>query len=167
MTPDELSGAVAALADKTLSTNAAAYELSTGLMPFSKRNRTLHERQIALLEGIQSLACPVRIFPPEDPVEYEAPGGWVAIESGGWELPIDVSAASLMDEFLNLGNWYLTASAENLSTGQLPDTYRCQVSEVQSFMARNQLWLLLDAFHDCTYWRIFIEPEFAPRSATA
>ena len=36
-----------------------------------------------------------------------------------------------------------------------------RVSEVHAFMARHGMWLLLDAFHDCSEWRVFLRSDLS------
>jgi hypothetical protein len=162
MTPGELRDVVASVADTTLSPSRSAYELSGGPIPLTRRDRTLGARQTRVLHAIQSLDELAFLAPPESPESWEAPGSWIEAGPGTWQLPVDVAANLLLSSFLHTGNWYLYLGPNAVPPSELPDTYKVQVSDVEAFMQQHELWLLLDAFHDCSEWRVFLRPDLVP-----
>jgi hypothetical protein len=83
---------------------------------------------------------------PEDIPELNAV---VSIEPHVWRLPVGAPGRGLL-KWLYLGNWQLYVRDEPLAV--LPDLCRSTSAEVEAFIARSGVTVVIDSFHDDMSW---------------
>lgn len=73
------------------------------------------------------------------------------IRPGVWRVPRGATGNDLLSS-LYMGNWQLYVAEEALPT--LPDLCRASRSEIESFVRRSGVSLVIDSFHDNTSWSV-------------
>ena len=143
------------------------YELRGGFLPFSRRSRSLDERQRRVLAAIRELGWPVFLCISESPPLEELPGSWGHAARETWAVPRDVDSSLLMDSFLYVGNWRLYAALEAVDPTALPDLFGGSLSDAFSIVEGSGIPALVDAFHDNSEWRVLLQPAATARRTAA
>jgi hypothetical protein len=168
MTFEQLHHLVEAASDQRLSPAYPIYELRAGFLPFSRRSRSLAERQQRVFGALRQLVgWPAFLHISESPLDMELPGSWGHAARDTWSVPRDVESAQLLGSLLTPGSWKLYLSPEGLDPSSLPDLFRGSLPEAYATVEGIGVPALLDAFHGNTEWRILLQPAAAAKRAAA
>jgi hypothetical protein len=167
VTFEQLHHVVEAASDQRLSSAYPVYELRSGLLPFSRRSRSLAERQHRVFGALRQLGWPVCLRISESPRDAELPGKWSRAARDTWTVPREIESARLLASFLTPGGWQLYLSYEAVDPSSLPDLFRGSFAEAYAAVEGLGVPALLDAFHDNSEWRILLQPAAAARRAAA
>lgn len=167
MTFDQLHHVVEAAADRRLSAVYPIYELSPGLLPFSRRRRTLAERQHRVFGALRQLGWPVFLCTTEPPPDRELTGAWGLAARDTWTVPRDVDSARILGSLLRSGAWQLYLALEAVDPSALPDLFRASFPDAFAGVESLGVPALIDAFPDNTEWRVLLQPAAIARRAAA
>ena len=167
MTFEQLHHLVEAACDQRLTPAYPVYELRAGLLPFSKRSRSLAERQERVFTALRQLGWPVFLRISESPPDMELPGGWGHAARDTWSVPREVESAHLLGSLLTPGGWQLYLSLEAVDPSSLPDLFRGSFPEAYTTVEAMGVPALLDSFHDNSEWRVLLQPAAAAKKAAA
>ena len=167
MTIEALHQLLQTVADRRLSRAFPLYELSGGFLPFTRRWRTLSQRQVRFFEALVALPWDVYLNAPEHPMGFDAPGTWRESGEGAWHLPMDVPADRLLAEFLHAGGWSLYLGHAPVAPASLPDLYAADPAVIFGTLATRGIYALLAASHGNREWRGALQPAVVPGLAAA
>lgn len=167
MTFDQLHHVVEAAADRRLSALHPIYELSPGLLPFSRRRRSLAERQHRVFGALRQLGWPVFLYSTESPPDWEVRGAWGLAARDTWSVPRDVESTLLLGSLLSFGVWKLYLALEAVDPSVLPDLFRGSFPDAYAAVESHGVPALLDAWYDNTEWRVLLQPAAIARRAAA
>lgn len=158
MTFEQLVEVVQSVADERFSASLAAFELRTSINPFSKRSRTLNERQVKVLAALREDGWPVFLCISEAPPIGVLPGAWAECGRGTWQVPHEVESTGLLESFLYIGNWHLYVALEPVDPRILPDLFETPPELAFATLQAARVRAYVDAFHDSTEWRVLLLP---------
>ena len=108
-----------------------------------------------LLEEICRDARPF-VHYEESPSETTGLEGTVEAAPGIWRLPSRAPGAILL-KWLYLGNWQLYVRTAPLP--ELPDLCRSKDSEVEAFLFKSGVTVVVDSFHDDVSWVVGVSHD--------
>jgi hypothetical protein len=163
----ELHHVVEAASDRRLSTRYPVYELHPGFLPFSRRSRSLLQRQERVFAALRQLGWPVFLRVAEIPTGAEQPAGWSLVARDTWAVPREVGSAQLLDAQLRAGDWQLYLSEEAVDPSTLPHLFRDPIAEAFTVVEAVGVPALLDSANGNTEWRVLLQPAVEEKRAAA
>ena len=167
MTFEQLHHLVEIASDRRLSAVYPVYELRAGFLPFSRRTRSLAERQRQVLSSVRQLSWPVYIRTSERPPAWHLPGVWAHAARETWAIPREVASERLLETLLLAGGWELYLSPEPVDPTAIPDLFDASLPEAFATVEAMGIPVLVDAFHENTEWRVLLQPAAAEVRAVA
>ncbi len=164
MTFEQLHHLVEMVSDRRLSPVYPVYELRTGFLPFSRRTRSLAERQLQVFQALRRLDWPMFVARTAMPA---VTGAWAHAVRETWAIPREVESADLLSKQLAAGRWKLYLSLEPIDRTAIPDLFEGSLAEAFATVEAVGIPVLVDAFRDNTEWRVLLQPAAAAVRAVA
>lgn len=167
MTFEQLHHLVESAADARLSATHPVYELRGGFLPFSKRSRSLRQRQIRVLAAVRQLGWPAFLRIAKTPREGRLPDSWGHAARDTWGVPREVESPRLLESILAPGSWHVYLALEAVDPTVLPDLFRGSLVEAFSVVEGMGIPVLIDASSGNSEWRVLLQPAAVARRAAA
>jgi hypothetical protein len=167
LTFEQLHHVVESASDRRLSRAYPIYELHSGLLPISRRSRTLAERQHRVFGALRQLGWPAYLRFSETPPKEQLPRSWGHAARETWAIPREFDTERLLRSLLTPGGWQLYLAAEPLDPAHLPDLYGRSFEDAFAKVEGQGIPAFVDAFPGNTTWRILLQPAAAAKKVAA
>jgi hypothetical protein len=164
VTFEQLTHLVEVAADRRLSRQYPIYELRSGFLPFSRRTRSLAERQLQVFQALRRLGWPVFVARTSVPA---VTGFWAHAVRETWALPREQESADLLGAQLAPGGWKAYLSLEPVDRTAIPDLFKSSFAQAFEIIEALGIPVLVDAFPHNTEWRVLLQPAAAELRAVA
>ena len=168
MTLEPLHAVLASVADARPGGAIPIYELRSGLFFFSRRSRTLADRQARAFAALRDVGWPVFVTGDlDDPRELATGGSWVKSAADTWLLPPEAKGGVLLARWLHVGGYRVYLAREPIDPGALPDLFRAPPADALASAMEHGVAALLDSFLDDWEWRILVQPSVVAEAMAA
>jgi hypothetical protein len=164
VTLEQLRHLVELAADRRLSPLYPIYELHAGRLPFSRRTRSLAERQLQVFQALRRLGWPVFVARTTVPA---VTGAWAHAVRETWALPRELESAELLGSQLAAGGWKAYLALEPVDRTAIPDLFTGSFAEAFETVEALGIPVLIDASADNTGWRVLLQPAATEVRAVA
>ncbi|HEY8122195.1 MAG TPA: hypothetical protein VII78_12820 [Myxococcota bacterium] len=159
MSLERLHALLASVADARAGGPAPIYELRPGAFFFSRRSRTLPDRQARAFQALRDLDWPLFVAGDlADPREL-APGAiWVRAAARTWLLPREAPTAALLQRWLRAGDYRAYLAREPADPRGLPELFRAAPEDSLARAMGQGIAALLESRPGDREWRILVQP---------
>ena len=166
MTLAQLHAVLGTVADRRVDPSRPVYRLRAGLLPFSRRTRSLPQRRERALSALREVGWPVFATTPVDPRERPLHGTFVQPAAQTWLVPPEPATRALLGHWL-AGAYRLYLAQEPVDSHALPDLFRGRISDALAYLEGHGIAALLEAVQSRGEWRILVQPGAVPVLAAA